>query len=114
MRGQKQPILQYALDLISLVCNNSYNTADRSSGRRNSFTNTRYRVDKTGRRRRIICTIGCQYQQVHRVLDKPLFGFTADTESEKERLMRLQVRCATLYTFHDSKNIIKDITLYVL
>ena len=63
-----KPTYGYALDLISLVCNNAY---------------IRIGTSKTYNHRPYL---------PHRVLDKPPFGYTIETEPEKERLMRLQVR----------------------
>lgn len=62
---QRNTIYGYALDLISLVCNNSY-----------------------------IGTI--VDNPPHRILDTPQFGYTVETEPEKERLMRLQVHVTVL------------------
>ena len=73
IQGPDRPIVQYALDLISLVCNNACCAKDATQA--------------SGTQR---CYQPCR--QVHRVLDKPAFGRTTDTESEKERLMRLQFR----------------------
>ena len=62
---QRNTIYGYALDLISLVCNNSY--------------------------------IGMIVDNPpHRILDTPQFGYTVETEPEKERLMRLQVNVTVL------------------
>jgi hypothetical protein len=83
MEGPNQPIVRYALDLISLVCNNSYSTTHSNNGSVKSCT-----LQHNGSKRHRCCW---SYQQVHRVLDKPPFGSTTETESEKERLMRLQV-----------------------
>ena len=79
IQGTDQPICRYALDLISLVCNNSYNNTSDSVGfPLQEDTKEKYRC--------------WPYRQVHRVLDKPPPGHTFETESEKERVMRLQVR----------------------
>jgi hypothetical protein len=92
MEGPNQPIVRYALDLISLVCNNSYSTTNNNNGSVKNCT-----LQHNGSKH---CCCW-PYQQVHRVLDKPPFGHTTETESEKERLMRLQVsyialRCVAL------------------
>eukprot|EP00536_Pseudo-nitzschia_multiseries_P017354 jgi/Psemu1/314416/fgenesh1_kg.1512_\ len=75
--GPNRPVYKYALDLISMVCNNSYSYQTDDPVRcaqRDECVNHRY-----------------HYQQVHRFLDKPLFERKPDEEPDKERLMRLQV-----------------------
>ena len=62
---KRNTIYGYALDLISLVCNNAY----------------------------IATIIG---NPPHRILDTPQFGYTVETEPEKEQLMRLQVHVTVL------------------
>mmetsp|Transcript_14005 Transcript_14005/g.35226 ORF Transcript_14005/g.35226 Transcript_14005/m.35226 type:complete len:763 (+) Transcript_14005:311-2599(+) len=91
----KQPIYGYALDLVSLVCNNAYSVTKNSNGthkksasktssspKNNNPPNTFSKEDRT-----LKCT-----QQPHMVLDRPSNGFTEDSEPIKERIMRLQLR----------------------
>jgi hypothetical protein len=90
-----QPIYGYALDLISLVCNNG----DDITGGSGSVVQKRDGV----------ILHSYHKHQPHRVLDKPLFGYKPETEPEKERLMRLQVndsfRCYyLLFVCHLSTN----------
>eukprot|EP00532_Pseudo-nitzschia_australis_P019834 CAMPEP_0168292722 /NCGR_PEP_ID=MMETSP0142_2-20121227/7339_1 /TAXON_ID=44445 /ORGANISM="Pseudo-nitzschia australis, Strain 10249 10 AB" /LENGTH=711 /DNA_ID=CAMNT_0008240607 /DNA_START=55 /DNA_END=2190 /DNA_ORIENTATION=+ len=75
--GSNRPDYKYALDLISLVCNNSYVI----------HNSARCSQERDGSTRHY-----CQCQQFHRILDNPPFDYALDAESDKERLMRLQLR----------------------
>jgi hypothetical protein len=66
-----KPIYGYVLELFSAVCNNAYV---------NSIAKGDPKIAN----------------HPHCILDTPIpFGYTVETEPEKERLMRLQVRCLT-------------------
>eukprot|EP00531_Pseudo-nitzschia_arenysensis_P009906 CAMPEP_0116125374 /NCGR_PEP_ID=MMETSP0329-20121206/5778_1 /TAXON_ID=697910 /ORGANISM="Pseudo-nitzschia arenysensis, Strain B593" /LENGTH=740 /DNA_ID=CAMNT_0003619413 /DNA_START=191 /DNA_END=2413 /DNA_ORIENTATION=- len=92
----KRPIYGYALDLVSLVCNNAYSVMKNSNGSnkksnpkisssspKNSTTPTANKNEDKA----TTCT-----NQPHMVLDRPRNGFTEDSEPSKERIMRLQLR----------------------
>ena len=91
----KQPIYGYALDLVSLVCNNAYSVTKNSNGTHKKSTSKTLSSPKNNispitfnnEDRTLKCI-----QQPHMVLDRPRKGFTKDSEPIKERIMRLQLR----------------------
>ena len=79
-----QNIYKYALDLVALVCNNAYSvvppkksTAKTPSPKNDDpspFANIK------------------GPQEAHTILDRPINGYTSESEPERERFMRLQLR----------------------
>ena len=91
--GPNRPIYGYALELISLVCNNSYCVSKAGGGsvggrgvNKSDSTLTPPPTTKSHDKDRVT-----GHPQPHRVLDRPT-GYTRESEPLRERLMRLQLR----------------------
>jgi hypothetical protein len=100
--GSKRPIDGYALDLVSLVCNNAYCVMTKTGGPhkpKNNNSNNKSTMSaaaaatatpspKHKHKQKTLCF----HSQPHRVLDRPSSGYTQESEPLKERLTRLQLR----------------------
>jgi len=97
--GSKRPIDGYALDLISLVCNNAYCVMTKTGGQHKPKNNNSNKSITTAAATATATPSPKKKQktlffhsQPHRFLDRPSSGYTQESEPLKERLTRLQLR----------------------